>query len=133
MYRAAVGRSAVALLVLTGMSGCGSGSTYPACLGAVRYGGATYHEVGFTDREGEALQETATFATCDAVNRDGVSRALREESDSVDARSLPGYRRDQVIEVQVTDGAWSVLISEDALRRLLPQIRQSGLLDAGAD
>jgi hypothetical protein len=133
MDRAAWAAVAVALLVLTAVSACGSDSTYPACIGAVRYGDTTYREVGFTSRRGEALTEKAEFATCDTVNRNGARKALRENVESVQARSLPGYRPDQALTVQVTDSAWSVLVPEDASKRLLRQIHRSGLLDAGED
>lgn len=131
MYRPVRCAAVATLLVLMGVSGCRSDSTYPGCIGAAEYGDTTYHEVGFTNREGEALKESASFATCATVNRDGASKALREESAAVQARSLPGYRPEQVIAVQVTDSAWSVLVSDDAPERLLRQIREAGLLDAG--
>jgi hypothetical protein len=133
MGRTALGALAVGLLALTGVSACGADSTYPACLGAVRYRDTTYREVGFTHREGKPLNEMAAFVTCEKAQRDGVSKAFREGSGSVEARSLPGFGPDRVIVVQVTDSAWSVLVSQEALRRLLPRIRRSGLLNAGED
>src|SRR4051812_19049198 len=90
-------------------------------------------EVGFTNREGQTLAQNAALATCDSVNRDGISTALHEESTSVKARSLPGYRPDRVIAVQVTDSAWSVLVSEDGWMRLRRHLHESGLLNAGED
>lgn len=133
MNRPALATAAVALLVVTVVSACGSDSTYPACIGAVRYGNATYREVGFTSRQGEALTDKAEFATCDTVSRRGARNALLKNASSVKARSLPGYRPDQAITVQVTDSAWSVLVPDDASKRLLRQIHRSGLLDAGED
>jgi hypothetical protein len=121
------------LLALSGLSACGGGSTYPGCVGAVRYSDATYREVGFTNTEGTPLNQEAAFATCDTVNRDGVSKALRNTSGSLKVRSLPGYRPDQVIAVQVADHAWSVLVSEDEPRRFVLQMHASGLLNAGED
>jgi hypothetical protein len=133
MNRSASAATSVALLVVAVVSACGSDSTYPACIGAVRYGDATYREVGFTSRQGEALTENAEFATCDTVTRNGARNALRDNASSIKARSLPGYRPDQAITVQVTDSAWSVLVPEDASKGLLRQIHRSGLLDAGQD
>jgi hypothetical protein len=120
----------LALLVMAGLSACG-GADYPECIGALRYGDHTYREVGFTDHKGTMLKQRAEFATCDAVKKYGVSTAFRKGTETVKARSLPGYRAEQVIEVQVTDGAWSVLVSEAAPEQLAQQIRDAGLLNAG--
>jgi hypothetical protein len=133
MNRVTLRGLAATLLVLTVVSACRSDSTYPGCIGAARYGGAIYRELGFTSQDGATLKGNAAFATCEDVDRDGVSKALRDESKVVTARSVPGYRPDQVIAVQVTDKAWSVLISEDASKGLPHQIRKSGLLNAGED
>jgi hypothetical protein len=65
------------------------------------------------------------------VDRDGVSEALRDGTEAVEARSLPGYPSEQVITVQVTDSAWSVQVSEGAPVQLVRRIRQAGLLNAG--
>ena len=131
MHRPIPCAAVATLVVLMGVSACRGAPSYPECIGAVRYGDTTYHEVGFTNREGEALKESASFATCATANRDGVSKGLREEPASVQARSLPGYRPEQVIAVQVTDSAWSVLVSDDAPKRLLRQLSDAGLLNAG--
>jgi hypothetical protein len=120
----------LALLMMAALSACG-GSHYPECIGALRYHDHTYREIGFTDHKGTVLKDSAEFASCDAVNRDGVSEALRKRTEAVKARSLPGYPAEQVVEVQVTDRAWSVLVSEDAPENLAQQIRGAGLLNAG--
>lgn len=119
-----------ALLVMAGLSACGGGD-YPECIGALRYGDHTYREVGFTDHKGTMLKQRAEFAACDAVDKYGVSTAFRKGTEAVKVRSLPGYRAEQVIEVQVTDGAWSVLVSEAAPEQLAQQIQDAGLLNAG--
>ena len=111
------------------MSACGA--SYPKCLGAVRYGGHTYRDIGFTDHKGTMLKQPAGFVTCDAVNRYGVPAALRRGTESVRARSLPGYPTEQVIEVQVTRGAFSVLVADDAPAQLGRQIQEAGVLNAG--
>jgi hypothetical protein len=118
------------LLTLAALSACG-GSLYPECIGALRYHDHIYREIGFTDHKGTVLKESAEFASCDVVNRDGISEALRKGTEPVKARSLPGYPVEQVVEVQVTDGAWSVLVSEEAPAQLAQQIRGTGLLNAG--
>lgn len=124
----------LALLTTAGLSSCGGAhgdASYPACIGALQYRDHTYREIGFTDQEGTVLKESAEFASCDDVNRYGVSAALRKEAEAAKARSLPGYPVEQVVELQVTDRAWSVLASEAAPSRLVQQIRRAGLLNAG--
>jgi hypothetical protein len=118
------------LVTMAALSACG-GSHYPECIGALRYRDHTYREIGFTDHKGTVLKESAEFASCDAVSRDGVPEALRKGTEAAKVRSLPGYSVEQVVEVQVTDGAWSVLVSEEAPEQLAQQIRGAGLLNAG--
>jgi hypothetical protein len=64
----------LALLTAAGLSACGGAheSPYPACVGALQYHDRTYREVGFTDHKGTVLEESAQFASCDAVTRDGA-------------------------------------------------------------
>jgi len=119
----------VALLLTAATSACGA--SYPTCLGAVRYGGQTYRDIGFTDHKGTMLKQRAGFVTCDAVNRYGVPAALRRGTESVRVRALPGYPTGQVIEVQVTRKAYSVLVSESAPEQLGRQIQEAGVLNAG--
>jgi hypothetical protein len=64
-------------------------------------------------------------------DRDGASAALRNRAKAVKFRSLPGYPMSQVVDVQVTDDAWSVLISEAAPEQLAQELRGAGLLNAG--
>lgn len=130
---ARVAALSLTLLMLLGIAGCGKGSAYPECVGAARYADGIYREVGFTDRKGEPLSGNAEFATCDAVKRDGVATALRDQSTPVKARTVPGFEPNQVIEVQVTLSAWSVLVSTRASGRLLHRVRASELLNAGDD
>jgi len=117
----------------SGVSACGDDSTYPECIGAARFGDVTYHDVGFTNRELDAVQDGAVVASCDSVRRKGTKEALRDDSAPVEARVVPGYSSDLVIAVQVTDSAWSVLVSTSASKDLHREIRDSDLLNAGTD
>ena len=119
----------LSLLMVAGTSACGA--TYPDCIGALRYGDQTYHEIGFTDHKGTMLKQSADFASCDTVNRDGAAKALLNSAEAAHARTLPGYRAEQVIAVQVTDSAWSVLVSDDAPAQVTRKISDAGLLNAG--
>ena len=120
----------LALLTTAGLLAC-DGAHYPECIGALHYKHHTYREIGFTDRRGTVLKENAEFASCDAVERYGASEALRKGTEVVRVRSLPGYPVEQVVEVQVTDSAWSILVSKAAPARLVQQIRRAGLDNAG--
>jgi hypothetical protein len=112
-----------------GISACGA--TYPDCIGALTYGDQTYHEIGFTDHKGTMLKQSAKFASCDTVRRDGNAEALAKGGEAVKVRTLPGYEAEQVVVVQVTNNAWSVLVSDAAPVELARQIRDAGLLNAG--
>jgi hypothetical protein len=119
----------LSLLMAAGISACGA--TYPDCIGALRYGDQTYHEIGFTDHEGTMLRQSARFASCDTVRGDGSAEALAKDGEAVKVRTLPGYGAEQVVVVRVTDSAWSVLVSDAAPAELAQQIRDAGLLNAG--
>lgn len=123
----------VALLMTALVSACGGAPDvrYPACIGALQYRGQTYTEIGFTDAKGTALEGSATYATCLAKHRKGAQAALRDAAETVTVRSLPGYAARDVVEVQVTDKAWNVLVSDAASAQLGREIRRAGLLNAG--
>jgi len=122
-------RAVLAGLLLFLVTACDS-ADYPGCIGAVRYDGSTYREVGFTDQEGSRLKADAEFASCDDV-RQGTAKSGQGEWSPVEIWSLDGYSTDQAVAVKVTGKAWSVLVSDEAPEGLWHEMGEAGLLNAG--